>query len=107
MLSRKELLNRHIYKLLMDIQETPEGLILAVKVRPSSGRFSLSQSDRDLVLELSSPPQGGKANQELIKELSRVFRCEVRILDGLKSRRKILLLKGITREDIDLVLETI
>jgi uncharacterized protein (TIGR00251 family) len=91
----------------MEIQETPEGLILSVKVRPGSGRFSLSQSDNDLILELSSPPQAGRANQELVRELSKLFRCEVRILDGLKSRRKILLLKGLTQEDIDLVLKTI
>lgn len=90
----------------MEVQETPEGLILSVKVKPGAGRFRLSSSGDDLVLELSSPAREGKANQEILRELPKLMRCEVRILRGSQSKRKLLLLKGITEQDIEAVLST-
>jgi uncharacterized protein (TIGR00251 family) len=89
----------------MEAQETPEGLILSVRVKPGSGRFSLTERGDDAVLELASPPREGQANQELVRELSRLLRCEVRILSGLRSRRKLILLRGITEKDLELALE--
>ena len=46
------------------------------------------------------------ANQEIMRELPGLLRCEVRILSGLKSRRKLLLLRGLTKQDLDIVLES-
>jgi uncharacterized protein (TIGR00251 family) len=90
----------------MEIQETPEGLIVQVKVKPGSGGFRLTQQGENLVLELRSPPREGQANQEIMTELPKLLRCEVKILRGSRSSSKLLLLKGITREEIDLVLAT-
>jgi len=37
---------------------------------------------------VSSPPADGRANAEAERVLSRVFRCEVRLVAGMRSRRK-------------------
>ena len=92
--------------MLMDVQVTPEGIILSVKVKPNSGRFRLIKKGEELVLELTSPPRDGKANQEILSGLPRLLRCEVSILRGSQSKRKLLLLKGITEQDIEAVLAT-
>ena len=90
----------------MEIQETPEGLIVTVKVRPNSGGFRLTKKRDDIVLELASPAREGRANQELLSELPRLLRCEVRIIGGLSSRKKLLLLRGITERELEAVLAT-
>jgi uncharacterized protein (TIGR00251 family) len=89
----------------MEIQETGDGLILSVRVRPNSGRFAIYKKDDDAVLELTSPAMEGRANQEIMREIPRLLRCEVRILRGAKSKRKLLLLKGITEEELEAFLE--
>lgn len=90
----------------MEVQETTDSLIIPVRVKPSSGRFALIRSEQGLLLELTSPPRGGKANQEILSELPRLLRCEVRILRGSSSKKKLLQLKGLTIDDLNLVLDT-
>ena len=90
----------------MEIQETDQGIIVSVKAKPGSGRFRLSRSGEDIVLELTSPPREGKANQEIMKELPGLLRCEVQILRGSQSKKKLLLLKGINKEEFEAVLDT-
>jgi len=54
-----------------------------------------------LKIAIKALPEEGKANQELIKFLSkklRISKSEISIISGLKSRRKEILLK--TNEDI-------
>ena len=46
-----------------------------------------------IVVGLTSRPEGGKSNLELIKKFAKYFKVsssQVRILSGLKSRRKIV-----------------
>ncbi len=90
----------------MEIQETLGGIILSVSVRPDSGRFAFYKKDDEALLELSSPPREGRANQEMIRELSRLLGCEVRILRGSRSKRKLLLLRGVSRQELENALET-
>jgi uncharacterized protein (TIGR00251 family) len=90
----------------MEVQETDQGLIVPVNVKPNSPGFGLRKKDDKLFLDVTNPPREGRANQEIMRELPRLLRCEVRILSGLKSKRKLLLLRGITRQDLDIVLES-
>ncbi len=90
----------------MNIQETDQALIVSVRVRPDSPGFRLSRRADGLVMELASPAREGRANQEIMRELPRLLRCEVRILSGLKSGKKLLLLRGLTKQDLELVLES-
>lgn len=41
-----------------------------------------------LIANLKSRPIDGKANEELIKLLSKKFKCSVEILSGFKSKKK-------------------
>ena len=89
----------------MGIQETGDGLIVSVRAKPNSGRFAIYRKDGDIILELKSPPREGKANQEVMSELPGLLRCEVRLLRGSKSKRKLLLLKGISQEELEAFLD--
>ncbi len=67
-------------------------VIFEIKVTPSSGRsaFVLDKSGK-LKAFLKSPPEGGKANRELIKLLSRALKCHqssISIVGGATFRNK-------------------
>lgn len=63
-------------------------MIAEVSVVPKSGRFQLSLKEGKLKAYLKSAPEKNKANLELVKELSRLLGCEVRLISGQKSRHK-------------------
>lgn len=90
----------------MEVQETPEGLIVSVSVRPGSPGFRLYRKGDRLLLEVTNPPREGLANREILRGLPGLLRCDVRILSGVKSRKKLLLLKGMTEKDLEAFLET-
>lgn len=67
-------------------------LILSVKVVPSSGRNkAILDKSGTLKIYLKSPPERGKANQELVEFLSRELglpRSGIEIMAGLTSQNK-------------------
>ena len=60
-----------------------------MKVSPNARRFALSFKGGWRV-SVQSPPERGKANAELIRELSRLLSCPVRVARGASSKRKVL-----------------
>ena len=73
-----------------------------VRVRTGSGKqgFLERMSDGSLRIALKSPPVDGRANDELVRFLAGEFgtgRGSVRILAGVTSRRKVVLVEGATR----------
>ena len=67
-------------------------LIIDIKVIPASGRqkFFLDKSDK-LKCYLKNPPEKGKANEELVKLISKKLKLSkdsVQILLGAKDRNK-------------------
>ncbi len=76
-------------------------MILELTVFPKSKKFSIVQKDGKIKVHLKSAPEHNKANLELIKELSKLFNCQVRIISGLKSKAKKVEL-NISQEDFDL-----
>jgi len=67
-------------------------LVIDIKVTPSSGRqkFVLDKSGQ-LKCFLKSPPEGGKANTELIKLLAKklsLSKSDISIIVGATTRRK-------------------
>jgi uncharacterized protein (TIGR00251 family) len=85
----------------IDAREVPEGVLLGLKVKPNSGRFCLHD---DGTLDVKSPPAGGKANREAVRGLGRMFGCEVRIVMGMTSRNKMFLLRGMSAEKLNSML---
>ncbi|MBD3210168.1 hypothetical protein GF318_02195 [Candidatus Micrarchaeota archaeon] len=63
-------------------------MIVELTVVPKSGRFSVSAKGEKVRIFLKSPAGQNRANIELVKELSRRLKADVRILSGFKSRRK-------------------
>ena len=63
-------------------------MILDVSIVTKSPKFSVSVKDGMIKVRLTSPPEKGEANAELVKELSKALGVGVRILAGHTSRRK-------------------
>ncbi len=65
-----------------------------VKVKPNSKQQKVTeQPDGSLIVHLKSPPVDGKANEELIKLLSKKFdvpKSHIIIKVGLSSRQKLI-----------------
>jgi uncharacterized protein (TIGR00251 family) len=65
-----------------------------VHARPSSGRLELSYDEdkKAVIAFLKSPPEGGKANSELLKALAKASapKREFEIISGASSHRKII-----------------
>ena len=69
------------------------GKIYFVTVRPRSPETKILKEENNfLPIALHAPPENGKANGELIKFLSKHFGADVKILRGLTSRKKMVLL---------------
>ena len=69
---------------------------LTVHVKPNSKHESVEElDDGSLIVKVNAPPTEGKANQRVIKLLSKHFRIpqsEIQLLSGHKGRKKTFLL---------------
>ena len=67
---------------------------IAVKVKPNSKEQKIiEEEDGSLTIRLKSPPLDGKANEELIKVLSKKYnvpKSYIRIKSGASSRQKLI-----------------
>ena len=68
--------------------------ILQIKVKPNSQTQNIQQeTDGSWTVHLKSPPVEGKANEELIKLLSKkldIPKSQITIKSGLSSRNKLV-----------------
>ncbi len=87
----------------MKIQETKQGVILEVYVKPKSNDFKIMVDDGEIVAFCSEEPVKGKANKELIKELSRLFHRKVQLISGFTSKQKKLLIRDAEKSEIERV----
>ena len=79
----------------MPIERTPGGILMKARIRTGAHSFSVSQTGNGTIIYVRAPPVEGRANREIIKELKRLFRAEsAEIVKGLKSKDKIIFLKG-------------
>lgn len=73
-------------------RETPEGILVDVKVIPRSSRNEVAGvTDGTLRIKLAAPPVDGEANRELIEFLAERFgvrKSDIEIVRGLSSRNK-------------------
>ncbi|MDD3083609.1 MAG: DUF167 domain-containing protein [Candidatus ainarchaeum sp.] len=65
-----------------------------MKLKVSTGKTSvqlkLDENEEVLLIDIKSNPEKGKANKEIIKELKKLFKSEVKILSGLKNKKKVV-----------------
>jgi uncharacterized protein len=95
----------------MDICEAvkshPLGCTISFEVVPGSSVLAVPYGynpwRRSLEAHLTEEPSRGRANRQLTEELARVL-CisglDVDVLSGHKSARKLLLVKGITKDEV-------
>jgi len=88
----------------MKLRETEKGLILEVYVKPRSKGFRIMVEGDEIVVHCSEEPVGGRANRELVKELSRLFGKKVELVSGSSSKQKTLLIKDAEKSEIERVL---
>jgi uncharacterized protein len=63
---------------------------ITVKVKTNSKKQEIIQEDNSYKVFLKSQPIEGKANEELIKLLSKHFKKKVKIVSGLRGKEKIV-----------------
>ncbi|RLG19767.1 hypothetical protein DRN67_01850 [Candidatus Micrarchaeota archaeon] len=63
-------------------------MIVNAVVKPNSDEFNVEWNDGKLRVRLTEPAENGRANLELVRELAKFFDCPVRLVAGLKSKRK-------------------
>ena len=88
----------------MKLQETEQGIVIEILVKPKSKQFHVKLEDDELVVFCREAPVKGKVNRELTKELSRLFKRRVQIISGFASRQKKLLIADIDIEDFRAIL---
>ena len=83
---------------------TNEGVLIAVRVVPRAARAGLAGvRDNALLVRLNAAPVEGAANAELIEVLADalgVARRAVSITRGERSRRKTVLIRGLSADEV-------
>lgn len=83
---------------------TNDGVLLAVRVVPRAARAGLAGiREEALLVRLNAAPVEGAANAELIEVLADVLgvpRRAVSIEAGERSRRKTLLIRGLSADEV-------
>ena len=67
--------------------------ILKIIVKPNSPKnevVAVDEARNALRVNIKAPPDKGKANKEVIKFFSKLFKKKVEIVSGLKSKVKML-----------------
>jgi uncharacterized protein (TIGR00251 family) len=86
------------------LEETPEGVVLRLQVLPRSSKNQIVGPHGDaLKVKLTSPPVDGAANKcccDFLAKLLGVPKSNVAIVGGETSRRKRVLIRGLTKEGI-------
>lgn len=87
----------------MVLRTAADGVRLAVRLTPraSADRLQGIAADADgiphLKVQVTAPPEGGKANAALIKLLAKTFRCpktSLSIASGATDRTKVVAISG-------------
>ena len=88
------------------IKESPLGITIQIKVYPksSNNRIEANSKNDYLKVYLKSPPVDGKANRECVQYLSKYLKLrksDVEIIQGKKSRNKVILLRNALISEIE------
>jgi uncharacterized protein (TIGR00251 family) len=88
----------------MKLQETAQGVILDVYVKPKSSKFRVEVDVDEVIVSCREAPVKGKVNRELVKKLSRLFNIHVELVAGVSTRKKKILIRGIEAEEVNRIL---
>ena len=88
----------------MKLQETAQGVVLDVHVKPKSKKFRVEVDGEEVVVSCREAPVKGQVNRELLKQLSRLFNRRVELVSGFTSRQKRFLISDIGAEEAHRIL---
>ena len=75
-------------------KDIPKGIYLNIVLQPNSSKTQICGFlGEALKIKVAAPPTKNKANIELIKFLSKLFKAEVIITKGQKSKHKTIFIK--------------
>ncbi|SEM37867.1 hypothetical protein SAMN04489760_11272 [Syntrophus gentianae] len=90
---------------MIEIQERKNGVSFLVQVLPRSSKCAFAGIQEGIIrLKLTAPPVEGRANEECLEffsELLGIKKGQMSILHGQKSRKKIIQIDGLTREQLE------
>jgi uncharacterized protein (TIGR00251 family) len=85
----------------MNVKDTKDGAVIEVFVKPNQPKFSVKVDGDEIVVFCTEEPLKGKVNKELIKELSKIFRAEIEMVSGFTSKQKRLLVRNMSRSEVE------
>lgn len=88
----------------MELRKVSDGVVVTAFVKPNSKFFQLKVESDELVAFCHEGPVKGRANKELIKELSRIFKKRVEIIAGFTSKKKKVLIMDISVDQASAIL---
>lgn len=77
---------------------------LTIKVSTKKNKFHIKQKNDIIMVDVKSSPTDGKANLEIIKEFKKLFKKETRIVLGHTSRKKVIEIDFLTKEELKKIL---
>jgi uncharacterized protein (TIGR00251 family) len=93
------------------VKSHPLGCTISFEVVPGSSRLAVPSGfnpwRRSMEAHLTEEPSRGRANRQLTEELARklgISELMVVVLSGQRSARKLLLVKGMTKDEVVLAL---
>jgi uncharacterized protein (TIGR00251 family) len=90
----------------MNVKDTEDGAIIEVFVKPKSEKFEVLLEGDEVVVRCTEEPVKGKVNKELLKALSKFFHTNVELVSGATSRQKRLLVKNVSKKQVEALLHT-
>jgi len=86
------------------IRELSEGLLISINVQPRSSKTEIiGMHENSLKIKLTSPPVEGAANSLLIRFIAKelgISKSRIDLKSGEKSRKKKLIIKGCSKEEV-------
>lgn len=85
------------------IEEREDSIYISLNIHPNSPKNKLSLTDYSIEIYVKEPPLKGKANQAIIKYLSKVLKISsssIKLIYGEKSKKKIVSISGLTQQQI-------
>ncbi|AXV36839.1 MAG: YggU family protein [Methanobacteriaceae archaeon] len=84
------------------VSEVDDGILVDIDVSPNSKKFEITGYNewrKRIEVNISSIPQKGKANKEIIKSFSKLTHKPVEIISGHKSHQKTIKIYNIKRNE--------
>lgn len=82
------------------------GVVIKCSVKTNCDAFRIRRGD-DFYIEVRSTPQKGRANTEIIKHLTKIFRRDAEIVGGFSNKDKFILIHGIIEDEVKRIAQSL